>query len=243
MSAPGSSEKPQLRIGLLDFEPLRVAGFESVCEGLPRVAVIATTLADALADSELDMVLLGLHDLDASFDLLARIKAARPRLKMIVMGAETDEETIINAIASGAKGYLEETASPQQVIMCIDVVASGSIWAPRKVLSTFVDRMLNPAENKPVQRHNLTFTKREEEVLKLLQAARSNREIARTLGIEERTVKSYIAKLIRKAGVENRIALSVRAAGWDKELDKRPQQSSKPNQSSQKEERHHSRLP
>jgi DNA-binding NarL/FixJ family response regulator len=217
MSAPVSHEKPQLKIGLLDFEPLRVAGFESVCEGLPHIAVVATNLATALADPALDMVMLGLHDLDASFDLLARIKAAQPRLKMIVMGAETDEETIINAIAAGAKGYLEETASPEQVIMCIDVVASGSIWAPRKVLSAFVDRMLNPAENKPVQRHNLTFTKREEEVLKLLQAARSNREIARTMGIEERTVKSYIAKLIRKAGVENRIALSVRAAGWDKE--------------------------
>ena len=217
MSAPVAQKKPRLKIGLLDFEPLRVAGFESVCEGLPHIAVVATNLATALADPELDMVLLGLHDLDASFDLLARIKAAQPRLKMIVMGAETDEETIINAIAAGAKGYLEETASPEQVIMCIDVVASGSIWAPRKVLSTFVDRLLNPAENKPVQRHNLTFTKREEEVLKLLRAARSNREIARTMGIEERTVKSYIAGLIRKVGVENRIALSVRAAGWDKD--------------------------
>ena len=76
--------------------------------------------------------------------------------------------------------------------------------------------MLNPVDNKPVQRHNLTFTKREEEVLTLLRAARSNREIAQTMGIEERTVKSYIAKLIRKVGVENRIALSVRAASWDK---------------------------
>lgn len=214
--SPYDPRDPQLNIGLLDFEPLRVAGFESVCECLPHVTIVPTTLAKALADPELDMVMLGLHDADDSFDLLARLKGAQPHLRMIVMGAETDEETIINAIAAGAKGYLEETASPEQVVMCIDVVASGSIWAPRKVLSKFVDRLLNPAENKPIHRHNLTFTPREEEVLKLLQAARSNREIARSMGIEERTVKSYIAKLIRKAGVENRIALSVRAANWDK---------------------------
>jgi DNA-binding NarL/FixJ family response regulator len=207
----------RLNIGLLDFEPLRVAGFESVCEPLPHVRIVPTTLSRALTDPELDMVMLGLHNPSGSFDLLARLKAAQPHLKMIVMGAESDEDTIISAIAAGAKGYLEETATPEQVIMCIDVVASGSIWAPRKVLSAFVDRILNPTENKPVQRHNLTFTKREEEVLQLLQAARSNREIARTMGIEERTVKSYIAKLIRKAGVENRIALSVRAASWDKD--------------------------
>jgi DNA-binding NarL/FixJ family response regulator len=216
MPGPVPQSRSRLRIGLMDFEPLRVAGFESVCEPLPHVTIVATTLLEALADSQLDMVMLGLHSPAESFDLLARLKAAHPHLKLIVMGSESDEETIISAIAAGAKGYLDETATPAQVIMCIDVVASGSIWAPRKVLSEFVDRMLNPDENKPVRRHNLTFTKREEEVLGLLQAARSNREIARTLGIEERTVKSYIAKLIRKAGVENRIALSVRATNWDK---------------------------
>jgi DNA-binding NarL/FixJ family response regulator len=216
MSTPDSPERTKLKIGLLDFEPLRVAGFQSVCESLPHVKVVQTTLPKALAGDGLDMVMLGLHSTTESFDLLAEIKAAQPQLKIIVMGAETDEETIISAIAAGAKGYLEETAMPEQVVMCIDVVASGSIWAPRKVLSAFVDRLLNPADHKPVRRHNLTLTKREQEVLQLLKAARSNREIARTLGIEERTVKSYVAKLIRKAGVENRIALSVRAANRDK---------------------------
>ena len=216
MPGQPSPRKQQLKIGLLDFEPLRVAGFESVCESLPHVAIVSVDLAGALLDRSLAMVMLGLHDPAASFEALAKLKAAQPRLKMILMGAETDEETIISAIAAGAKGYLEETATPEQVIMCIDVVASGSIWAPRKILSAFVDRMLNPAENKPVLRHNLSFTKREEEILELLQAARSNREIALSLGIEERTVKSYVARMIKKAGVENRIALSVRAANWDK---------------------------
>lgn len=218
MPAQQPSRTTQLKIGLLDFEPLRVAGFESVCETLPHVAIVPVNLAEALLDRSLTMVMLGLglQDPATSFETLAKLKHAQPRLKMIVMGAETDEETIISAIAAGAKGYLEETATPEQVIMCIDVVASGSIWAPRKILSAFVDRMLNPSENKPVLRHNLSFTKREQEILELLQAARSNREIALTLGIEERTVRSHVAKMIRKAGVENRIALSVRAANRDK---------------------------
>ncbi|HUY81061.1 MAG TPA: response regulator transcription factor [Acidobacteriaceae bacterium] len=217
MSAPGSDQKTQLRIGLLDFEPLRVAGFQSICEPLSHVTVVPTTLQDALTNTGLDMVILGLQSTVESLDLLARLRAECPKLRLIVMGAGADEETIISAIGAGAKGYLDEVANPQQVVMCIDVVASGSIWAPRKVLSAFIDRMLNPTDNKPVQRHNLTFTKREEEVLSLLRAARSNREIASTMGIEERTVKSYIAKLIRKVGVENRISLSVRAATWDKD--------------------------
>lgn len=217
MSGQGSIQKARLNIGLMDFEPLRVAGFESVCEPLSHVMAVGTTLQEVLNGADLDMVILGLQTPLESLNMLARIKSSRPQLKMIVMGADSDEESIINAIAAGAKGFLEQRATPEQVVMCIDVVASGSIWAPRKVLSAFVDRMLNPGDSKPVRRQNLTFTKREEEVLNLLRAARSNREIATTMGIEERTVKSYIANLIRKVGVENRIALSVRAAMWDKD--------------------------
>jgi DNA-binding NarL/FixJ family response regulator len=50
------------------------------------------------------------------------------------------------------------------------------------------------------------------EVLQLLVAARSNREIAEALGIEVRTVKSYMGRMMRKVGVGNRIALSIHAA-------------------------------
>jgi len=202
---------PRLHIGLIDFEPLRVAGFESVFDNDPKVEVVATSAAGAMAGEDLQMVLLGLHNPPDSFELLARLKAARPKLKLIVMGSESDDETIISAIGAGAKGYLEETATPEQVRQCIQVVENGSIWAPRRVLSSFVDRMLHASE-KPVLRHGFNFTERERAVLKLLVAARSNREIAEALGIEERTVKAYIARLMRKVGVENRIALSIHAA-------------------------------
>jgi DNA-binding NarL/FixJ family response regulator len=211
MQLEEEKKDPPVRIGLLDFEPIRVAGFRSIFDEGSRVEVVATDLEGALANRTLDMVLFGLQDPLASFEVLAKLKSQRPRLKLIVMGDNRDDETIINAIAAGAKGYLEETASPELVMQAIDVVQSGSIWAPRRVLSIFVDRMLN-SSSRPVRRHNMRFTLREREVLKLLVAAHSNREIARSLGIEERTVKAYIARLMRKVGVENRIALSIHAA-------------------------------
>jgi DNA-binding NarL/FixJ family response regulator len=55
------------------------------------------------------------------------------------------------------------------------------------------------------------FTEREKEVLELLVAGRSNKEIGSALGIVERTVKAHVAKLLRKIGVQNRIRLSVHA--------------------------------
>ena len=55
------------------------------------------------------------------------------------------------------------------------------------------------------------FTDRERQVLELLVGGSSNREIGNTLKIEERTVKAHVAKLMRKVGVQNRIALSIHA--------------------------------
>ncbi|WP_164981451.1 LuxR C-terminal-related transcriptional regulator [Silvibacterium dinghuense] len=204
-------EEGALRIGLLDFEPIRIAGLEDVLGELPHLQAVPTTLEVAMEDESLPLILVGLRDPLDSFETLARLKARRPAVKLILMGAEANEETIISAIAAGAKGYLEETVTPAQVTHCIEVVQSGSIWAPRKVLSKFVDRMLHTTE-KRVLRHHFTFTEREQEVLRLLVAARSNREIAQSLGIEERTVKAYVGRLMRKVGVQNRIALSIHAA-------------------------------
>jgi len=78
------------------------------------------------------------------------------------------------------------------------------------VMSIFIDRVTSsPGKIFPAGR--VSFTDREKEVLELLVAGRSNREIGQALQIEERTVKAHVAKLMRKVGVQNRIALSVHA--------------------------------
>jgi DNA-binding NarL/FixJ family response regulator len=78
------------------------------------------------------------------------------------------------------------------------------------VFSLFIERVPSaPARILPAGRG--TFTDREKEVLALLVAGRSNKEIGSPLGIQERTVKAHVAKLLRKVGVQNRIALSVHA--------------------------------
>ena len=87
---------------------------------------------------------------------------------------------------------------------------AGSIWAPRKLLSKLIDRLLS-GDDASLTNPRPHLTTREDQVLKLLLMARSNREIATELGIEERTVKAHVGKLMRKIGAENRIELSMRA--------------------------------
>jgi len=134
----------------------------------------------------------------------------RLRIDVVDTGSGIDEETILKAIASGAKGYVDEAASPAEFAQAIRIVNQGSVWAPRRVLSMFIERVSStPGRIFPAGR--VTFTDREKEVLEMLVAGRSNKEIGAQLGIEERTVKAHVAKLMRKVGVQNRIALSVHA--------------------------------
>jgi DNA-binding NarL/FixJ family response regulator len=52
-----------------------------------------------------------------------------------------DEENILKAIAFGAKGYVDAAASPADFVQAIRIVSQGSVWAPRRVLSTFIERV------------------------------------------------------------------------------------------------------
>lgn len=199
-----------LRVALLETEPIRVQGFVSLFSGHPRIQFVLFDLPGLLADRDFTLALVGLHTDQLTLALMSTLRSLRPHLRLIVMGPEADDESILAAIGAGAKAYLEANATPEEVERAITIVSQGSIWAPRRLLSIFVDRVTQPAPHPSIP-PPIQFTAREKEVLHLLVAARSNREIARTLGIEERTVKAHVAKLMRKVGVENRIALSIHA--------------------------------
>lgn len=210
----------KLRVGLLDFEPLRIAGLREIFAQQSDFQVVATDWAMAFKESSFDLVVVVLRDQAFSLALLARLRSRHPGLKVLVIGAGSEMEKILEAISAGAKGWLEDTATPEQVMQAACSILDGSIWAPRRVLSVFVDRALEGSSARR-KRTSPRFTEREEEVLQQLVLARSNREIAQALSIREQTVKSYVARLMRKVGVGNRIALSVQAASgaWG---DKKP---------------------
>jgi DNA-binding NarL/FixJ family response regulator len=204
------TKKPQIRIAVVESDPLRFVGFRALFDSEPDFELVSASLPDIAVMQDIDLVLLGNRNGQNLFDVMASLKASRPDLRIIVTGAGMDEETILKAIASGSKGYVDEAASASEFVQAIRIVHQGSVWAPRRVLSMFIERVSSsPGRVFPAGR--VSFTDREKEVLEMLVAGRSNKEIGSALGIEERTVKAHVAKLMRKVGVQNRIALSVHA--------------------------------
>src|SRR5437773_7898735 len=188
-------KRPTIRVAVVESDPLRFVGFRALFDSEPDLELISASLPELGALVNVDLVLLGNCNGQNLFDLMTGIKATRPDLRIIVTGSGMDEETILKAIGSGAKGYLDEAASPTEFVQAIRVVNQGSVWAPRRVLSMFIERVSSaPGRIFPAGR--VTFTDREKQVLEMLVAGRSNEEIGAALGIEVRTVKDKVGKLM-----------------------------------------------
>lgn len=204
-----------VHIGLVSDEPMRLEGLVSIFEqpasnGNAQLLPITGSLAEMLTLGSLQYLVVDLKSSQAGLAILDSIRRARPSLQLIVIGPEGNDELVLESIMAGARAYLDLSASPAVIRQAFEVVSGGSIWASRRLLSKLIDRLLK-IPDPSVGRGTPHLTVREKEVLELILLARSNREIARHLGIEERTVKAHVGRLMRKTGADNRIELTMLA--------------------------------
>lgn len=196
------------RIGLIATDSLRVLGLQTIVAENGSAEIISVAGPGALDASGVSLVLIDAACTDHLFELLETFRRSRPHLRLIVIGLEEDHDYIQKVIGAGVKGYLAHTARENEIRLAIEIVRDGSVWAPRKVLARLLEASTN---ERRAAAPDPKFTERETQVLQLLVAGRPNREIAEALGIDAATVKAHVGRLMRKMGVENRIALSVQA--------------------------------
>jgi DNA-binding NarL/FixJ family response regulator len=194
------------RVGVVATDQLRVLGLKAIFSQTMRIEIVPLSIPGALDDASLCLVLIDAECTTHLFELIANFRQSRPQLNLIVLGNETSQDFIERVIGAGAKGYLALTSKESEIRMAVETVRDGSVWAPRKVLSRLLDSHRNVLK---AQAAIPRFTAREIQILKLLRAGQPNREIALSLGIDEGTVKAHIGRLMRKVGVNNRIALTV----------------------------------
>jgi DNA-binding NarL/FixJ family response regulator len=208
------SEKP-IQVGLVADEPIRLEGLISIFETLTaddqaQLVPAPGKLEELLLRRSLRFLVFDMNSSSGGIENLELIRHERPDIRLIVIGPEGNDEFVLDCIIAGARAYLDVTAEPSAIHTAINAVTEGSIWAPRRILSKLIDRLLTKRDTS-LTNGNPHLTAREHQVLELILLARSNREIASQLGIEERTVKAHVGRLMRKTGVDNRIELTMRA--------------------------------
>ncbi len=205
-----SPNRNVIRVSVVESDPVRFLGLFAIFSSEPDMHVQAASVTAVLQHPEDHVVLMTANRGPAFYAGMSALKAVRPDIKIIVTGPGNRDDDILRAVSAGAKGYVSEEASADEFKKAIREVHNGSVWIPRRVVARFIERT-TVSSRRIEPRGETKISDREREVLRLLVAGCSNREIADQLGIIERTVKAHVAQLLRKVGVQNRIALSVHA--------------------------------
>ena len=121
------------------------------------------------------------------------IREQAPTARIIVLTTYDSDEDIYRGLRAGAKAYLLKDTSPQELLDTIRAVHAGQTRIPPDVAAKLAERMTGPE-----------LTHRELDVLRLLMAGKSNKQIAAALFISEGTVKTHVNNILGKLGVSDR---------------------------------------
>jgi DNA-binding NarL/FixJ family response regulator len=199
-------------VGVVAADPLRLVGLRTILEEDAGLVSRAVQLEEALTADDLAAVLLDSACMENLPEALARFRRERPMARVVVVGDRADPDYVQAVIAAGAKGYLPGTANEAEIRMAMQVVLDGSVWAPRKVLAKLIEAGgVTFAPGEGGERFSDQMTQREQEVLRLLMDGRTNRQIAEVMAVETVTVKAHLGRMLRKAGVKNRVELTLKA--------------------------------
>ncbi|HEX6522037.1 MAG TPA: response regulator transcription factor [Streptosporangiaceae bacterium] len=136
-----------------------------------------------------------------------RIASDHPDTRVVVLTTYADDESIIGALQAGALGYLTKDATRAEIGRAVLAAAAGqAVLDPgvqRRLISAAARGAGDPAVSSDTDEGELT--PREADVLRLIAAGRSNREIARELFVSEATVKTHVNRIFAKTGSRDRI--------------------------------------
>jgi len=151
---------------------------------------------------------------------LLDVTARTPATRVVVLTAFSDDENVLNAAKSGAKGYVSKGVPSATLVQAIKSVHGGSPWIDKEIPSweTFLEIASGQTEARPMPTPRTdnaigTLTKRELEILRLVAEGLTNEEIGKKIFISEKTVKTHLTNIFDKLKVNNRFKAALMLRG------------------------------
>ena len=180
---------------LLDRQP----DMEVVAEAADGAEALAEALAHQPDLAILDVAMPRLTGLQATRE----IKALAPGVDVLILSMHDDERYLFEALRAGASGYVLKREADHDLVDAIRAVMRGEPFLTNSAQRSLVREWMADASAGPSE----PLTPREQEVLKLIAEAHTNKEIAATLHLAEKTVESHRANVLRKLGMRDRVEL------------------------------------
>jgi DNA-binding NarL/FixJ family response regulator len=191
-----------IRVLVVDDHPVVRQGLRTFLDVQDDITVVGEAsdgagCVAAAAELDPDVVLLDLRMPGSDgVDALHGLRARGSRARVLVITSFPEPAAVLPAVRAGAAGYVYKDVDPSALVAAIRAVHAGHV-----LLHPDVARLLAAGERQP---GGVRLTARERDVLAEIARGRSNREIARALGLAEKTVKTHVSAILVKLGVQDR---------------------------------------
>ncbi|MBY5556203.1 two-component system response regulator MctR [Rhizobium leguminosarum] len=193
------TERPKIRVLLIDNHPLVLDGLKAVLETFDHIEVAGTA---GLAQTGLEIgrqVLPQVVLMDINMPKLSGIDAIElfrnelPQARVVMLSMHDSREYISSSVMHGAAGYILKDVSTDEIVSAIETVAGGGTYFSSGVFDALMGERAEKGSD--------PLTPRERDILGLIVAGRSNKEIAETLGITSATTETHRKNLKKKLGI------------------------------------------
>lgn len=211
-------EKEKIAVCIVSSHPLVVpewcrmltrAGF-AVCTH--QVTITPKTDLHSLSIPKASVYVVDAHGADwATESLVAGVRLHHPEGGIVVVSPHFSEASSFPLFYLRVRGLLRYAEVRRQLSRAVGFVAQGGLWAPRKLITNFVESLLGNSHARIRAPRGRALSRREKEILDRLLKNQSNKEIANELNISESTVKFHVSNILSKFGVQRRTDLIMRS--------------------------------
>ncbi len=198
-----------IKVLIADSHPVVRLGVKQVLEtasGFEVVADVSSTseLFETLEKVSPDVVMLEMDIPDINgIATLRKMKQEYPEAKVLMFSGQSEDVYALSSIRAGAFGYLSKAADLEYIVSAIKKVSEGNMF----ITNELAQRLAFDEGSQKPRRFFRKLSTREIEVLKLLASGKRNKEVAEGLNLNEKTVSTYKARLMRKLNVDNLVDL------------------------------------
>lgn len=204
-----------ISVALIDDQPLFVDGFRELVQRDPliRLAAISARAADAVSivtRCSPDILFIDVATVEDAFQAITTVPALSPNLKIVALTAARGISFAMKTLDAGVHGYVLKQSNGDDILAAIQAVRSGEKF----ITHGFASKIVSALQDEAVRKNAALAVKlsiRENQVVRLLLAGKTNKEIALTLSISEKTVKHYMTVLMQKLNARNRVEVVIAA--------------------------------
>jgi len=200
----------RIRVAVVDDHPIFREGVAFTIRSSQAFEIVAegSSADDAIRiakDLLPDVILLDVSMPGGGIEAARVISAACPVVKVIMLTVSEQEEDVTQALEAGANGYILKGTSGTDLLTTLQSVSRGESYVSPGLAARLLAVSMRNVRQQTRPAEQVDLTKREEQILELVARGLTNKEIANTLNISEKTVKHYMTNVMQKLQVRNRV--------------------------------------